>query len=206
MKTMNARQVISILLLLLGGLLAVMPFPGKYSLYARPDRLLEESLDKNSSFTADQVARFVVTEDSTIQLIDLRTPAEYQQFNIPGSISLPYAAFLETDPGPFLNKPEIRNVFYSNGDMNASYALILARGLGYKNCFVLKGGLNAWYDSIMNSKFAGVSISARENALFETRLKARRLFLEVNSMPDSLKSKYIASKRFDPKKLDGGCE
>jgi rhodanese-related sulfurtransferase len=206
MKTMNARHVITIILLLLGGLLAVMPYPGKFSLNARPDQLLAESLDENSSFTADQVARFVVTEDSTIQLIDLRRPAEYRQFNIPGSISLPYEAFLESDPDPFLNKSGIRNVFYSNGDRNAAYALILARGLGYKNCFVLKGGLNAWYDSIMNSKFAGVSISARENALFETRMKAKRLFLEVNSMPDSMKHKYIASKRFDPKKLDGGCE
>jgi rhodanese-related sulfurtransferase len=206
MKTMNARQVISIILLLLGGLLAVMPLPGKYSLHISPDRLLEESLDENNSVTADQVARFLVTEDSTIQLIDLRTPAEYQQFNIPGSVNLPYTEFLEGDPEPFLNQPGRRNIFYSNGDMNASYAMILATGLGYKNCSVLKGGMNAWYDSIMNSKFTGVSISARENALFETRMKARRLFLEVNSMPDSLKSKYIASKRFDPKKLDGGCE
>ena len=100
----------------------------------------------------------------------------------------------------------MRNIFYSNGDMDANYALILARGLGYKNCFVMKGGLNAWYETIMNSEFTGERISASENALFETRMKARSLFNEVNSMPDSLKLAYIASKRFDPKKLDGGCE
>jgi hypothetical protein len=70
----------------------------------------------------------------------------------------------------------------------------------------MKGGLNAWYARIMNSEFEGTKISARENALFETRLKARTLFTEVNSMPDSLKAAFIASKRFDPKKLDGGCE
>jgi rhodanese-related sulfurtransferase len=206
MKNINFRKVISVILVLLGGLLAIMPFPGKYSLQGRPQQLLAESMDENNSFTADQVARYVVTEDSTVQLIDVRSAEEFQKFNIPGSVNLPYAEFLERDPEPFLNKPEIKNIFYSNGDRNAVYAMVLAKGLGFKNCFAMKGGLNAWYESIMNSKFKAGKISARENALFETRLKARRLFLEVNSMPDSLKNKYIASKRFDPKKLDGGCE
>jgi rhodanese-related sulfurtransferase len=203
---MNARQVISIILILLGGLLAIMPGSGKYSLHARPDRLLAESFDENSSFTADQVAHFVVKEDSSVQLIDLRTPAEFRQYNIPGSVNLPYEDFLARDPDPFLNRPEIKNIFYSNGDLNANYALILARGLGYKNCYTLKGGLNAWFENVMNSEFQRGRITARENALYETRLEARRLFTEINSLPDSLKLKFIASKRFDPKKLDGGCE
>ncbi len=54
--------------------------------------------------------------------------------------------------------------------------------------------------TIMNSEFTGDKISARENALFETRFRARNLFNEVNSMPDSMKLAFIASKRFDPKK------
>ncbi len=159
-----------------------------------------------TAFSVDQVARFVTTQDSTVQLIDLRTPPEFREFNIPGAVNLPYDEFLVKDPEPYFNQPHLRSILYSNGDMDANYALVLARGLGYKNCFVMKGGLNAWYEVIMNSEFTGDKISARENALFETRMKARRLFTEVNSLPDSLKLQYIASKRFDPKKLDGGCE
>jgi sulfur-carrier protein adenylyltransferase/sulfurtransferase len=203
---MNTRQIISVILLLLGGLLAFMPLSGKYMLRAKPDRLLSDVLDESTGFTVDQVARFVTTEDSTVQLIDLRTPREFSEFNIPGSVNLPYIQFLERDLEPYLGQPNMRIILYSNGDMDANYALVLARGLGYKNCFVMKGGLNAWYEAIMNSEFAGERISARENALFEIRMKARRLFTEVNSLPDSLKLQYIASKRFDPKKLDGGCE
>jgi rhodanese-related sulfurtransferase len=203
---MNPRQIITAILLMLGGLLAFLPLSGKYSLYVKPHRLLTETLDEGNSFTADQVARFVVTEDSTVQLIDLRTPEEFRQFNIPGSVNLPYADFLVKDPDPYLNVPGIRHIFYSNGDVNSAYALIISGGLGYKNCYVMKGGLNAWYETVMNSEFSGSKISARENALFETRLKARTLFNEVNSMPDSLKLAYMATKRFDPKKLDGGCE
>jgi len=203
---MNTRQAISVILLLLGGLLSFMPLSGRYSLREKPERLLPEVLDETTGFTVDQVARFVTAQDSTVQLIDLRTPQEFRQFNIPGSVNLPYDEFLGKDLEPYFDQPHIRNIFYSNGDMDANYALILARGLGYKNCFVMKGGLNAWYEVIMKTEFSGEKISARENALFETRMKARRLFTEVNSLPDSLKLQYIASKRFDPKKLDGGCE
>jgi len=203
---MNTRQIISVILFLLGGLLTFMPLSGKYTLRAKPDRLLSDVLDETTGFTVDQVARFVTTEDSTVQLIDLRTLREFSEFNIPGSVNLPYVQFLERDLEPYLGQPNMRIILYSNGDMDANYALVLARGLGYKNCFVMKGGLNAWYEAVMNSEFTGERISARENALFEIRMKARRLFTEVNSLPDSLKLQYIASKRFDPKKLDGGCE
>jgi rhodanese-related sulfurtransferase len=203
---MTARQIITSILLLLGGIMLFIPLSGKYSLRANPGQVLATVLDESNSFTADQVARFVVTEDSTLQLIDLRTPAEYRESNIPGSVNIPWEDFLKKDLGPYLDDPGMRHVFYSNGDLNSGYAQTLAIGLGYKNCFVMKGGLNAWYARIMNSEFEGTKISARENALFETRLKARTLFTEVNSMPDSLKAAFIASKRFDPKKLDGGCE
>jgi rhodanese-related sulfurtransferase len=203
---MTTRQIITSILLVLGALLAFLPLSGKYSMHVKPSQVLAAALDESNSFTADQVARFVVTEDSTLQLIDLRTPEEFRICNIPGSVNIPYAEFLKADPAPYLNAPGMRHIFYSNDDLNAGYAQTLSLGLGYKNCFIMKGGMNAWYAAVMNSEFKGDKISARENALFETRLKARNLFNEVNSMPDSLKLAYIASKKFDPKKLDGGCE
>jgi hypothetical protein len=58
----------------------------------------------------------------------------------------------------------------------------------------------------MNSKFTGEKISARENALYETRTRAKKMFTEMNSLPDSLKLKFILSKHLAAKKLDGGCE
>lgn len=75
-----------------------------------------------------------------------------------------------------------------------------------ENIYVMKGGLNEWFNTVMNSSFTGDSISARENALFETRTRARKLFAEINSLPDSLKLKFIKAKHTTAKKLDGGCE
>jgi len=202
---MNMRQKISVLLLLLGLILAFLPISGNYSFHGKPDRLLSEVLDENTYFSPDQVARFVVTEDSTVQLIDLRPPAEFNSFSLPGSINIPYSELLSKDLESLLNR-DVRNIFYSNGDLDANCALVIATGLGFKNNYVLMGGLNEWYRVVMNSAFTGERITARENALFETRTRAGKLFTEMNNMPDSLKVKYRESKEIERKKLDGGCE
>jgi rhodanese-related sulfurtransferase len=203
---MNAREKLSAILLSMGLILALMPLSSNRSFNTRPDKVLEEALDMNTYLTADQVARLIISEDKTIQLIDLRSNEEFNRFNIPGAINIPYNEFLDKDPESILHNKESKYIFYSNGDLFSNYALVLARGLRYNNTYVMKGGLNEWFGSVMNSSFTGDKISARENALFETRVRARKMFTEINSLPDSLKQKYIEAKDIDAKKLDGGCE
>jgi len=205
-KKMNTREKFSVALLCLGLILALLPLSGSRSFTVKPQKLLSEVLDGDTYLTADQVARFVVSEDSSVQIIDLRTPEEFRSVNIPGSVNIPYSSILDSDPGSILNNGKSRNIFYSNGDFDSNSALAIARGLNLKNTYVMKGGLNEWFNTVMNSNFSGDRISARENALFETRTRAKKMFTELNSMPDSLKLKFIQSKHMAAKKLDGGCE
>jgi rhodanese-related sulfurtransferase len=203
---MNTRVKFSVGLLGLGLILALLPLSGSRSFTVNPKKLLSEVLDNSTYFTVDQVAKFMVYEDSSVQIIDLRTPEEFRTLNIPGSINVPYSKLLDNDPGSFLNNGKARNIFYSNGDFDSNFAIAIERGLNFNNTYVMKGGLNEWFNTVMNSNFTGERISARENALFETRTRARKMFNEMNSMPDSLKMKFIRSKHIAAKKLDGGCE
>jgi len=203
---MNAREKLSVILISMGLILALLPLSSNRSFNAKPHKVLEEALDRSTYLTADQVARLIVSEDKTIQLIDLRSAEEFSSFNIPGSLNIPYNEFLDNDPEKILNNKEIKYIFYSNGDLFSNYALIIARGLKYSNTYVMKGGLNEWFSTVMNSSFSGDKITARENALFETRMRARKMFTEINSLPDSLKQKFIEARHIAAKKLDGGCE
>jgi len=203
---MKTREKISAILIGLGVILAVIPLTSNSSFIAKPINLFSEITDENNAFTVDQVARFISTEDSTLQLIDLRPVTEFAQMNIPGSVNVPYSDFLKSDPGLILNDKNMKYVFYSNGDLNAGYALAIARGMKYNNTFIMKGGLNDWFETVMNSSFSGEVISARENALFEARTKSKRLFNDFNSLPDSMKMKYMQARLGEAKKLDGGCE
>lgn len=203
---MNIREKFSAGLLCMGLILAILPLSGNRSFIIRPKVLLPEVLDEKSYFTVDQVALFIVSEDSTIQIIDLRSPEEFRRMNIPGSINSPYTDIFKSDPGSLFSNEKIRSILYSNGDFDSNSALVIAMGLNYKNVFVMRGGMNEWFNTVMNSNFIGEKISARENAIFETRTKARNMFNDLNSLPDSLKMKFIEGKRSAAKKLDGGCE
>jgi rhodanese-related sulfurtransferase len=203
---MNPRTTISAILLSFGLMLALLPLTATRSFTGKPQTILEKSGNEERYLTPDQVARFIVAEDTTIQIIDLRSSEEYIAMSLPGSLNLPYTQMLTRDPAYIFDKKGIKTILYSNGDLNASYALAIAEGLNFDNVYIMKGGLNEWFKTIINSSFTGEKISARENALFETRTRARRLFNELNSLPDSLKIKYLASKQGEAKKLDGGCE
>jgi rhodanese-related sulfurtransferase len=203
---METRKKISLLLILLGILLAFLPLTANRSFTVKPVRLLSEVLNEEASFTVDQIAEFIVREDSTIQLIDLRSSEESKKMTMPGAINIPYSEFIRKDPEIYLNNKDIKNIFFSNGDLESSYALVYARGLGYKNSYLMEGGVSEWRKIIIETKFTGDRITARENALFETRKRAGDMFTELNSLPDSLKTRFLESKRFSAKKLDGGCE
>jgi len=203
---MNAREKYTVILLSLGCILALLPLSANRSLTVRPQKLLSEVLDETTYFTVDQVARFIVSEDSTVQIIDLRPVEEYLSVTIPGSLNVPYNEFLSNDQSSLFNKGPVKTILYSNGDIESNFALVMAKGLNFKNIYVMRGGLNEWFLTIMNSRFTGERISARENALFEARTRAARLFADINSLPDSLKMKYMEAKQVAAKKLDGGCE
>ena len=203
---MNFRIKFSLALLATGLLVAFIPLSGNRSLTERPGVVISRLAGDERSLSVDQVARKIVTEDTLFHLIDVRSEDEYHLLSLPGALNLPYQEMLKTDPTTYLADGNVVNILYSNDDYDAGFAMALAAGLGYDNCAVMTGGLNEWFRTVMNSKFSGERITARENALYETRTRAAKLFTEMNSLPDSLKSKYLNASRFDPKKLDGGCE
>lgn len=202
---MNTRETFTAVLLGLGAILAFLPDVSN-RLNEKPGRLALSLSEGKTAYTVDQVARFIVSNDSTLRLIDLRSPLEFRQSSLPGAINIPYVEFLKNSNTDLSGPEMMKNIIYSNGDIDANAALVIARGRKIRNVFVMQGGMNEWFRTVMNSTFTGDRISVRENALFETRTRAGKLFNEINSLPDSLKQKLLASKKTDRKKLDGGCE
>jgi rhodanese-related sulfurtransferase len=203
---MEVRKKISVILLMFGILLTILPLSSSRSFIVNPSKLLSEVLNPDVSFTVDQTAKFIVNEDTTVVIIDLRSNEEFRKICLPAAVNIPYNNFIKSDPALYFNDKSKRNIFYSNGDFYSNYALVYSRGLGYRNTYVMSGGLNEWFRTIMESKFSGERISARENSLFEIRTKAGKLFTQFNTLPDSLRGKFMVSARFTARKLDGGCE
>ncbi|HAZ04394.1 MAG: hypothetical protein A2W95_08290 [Bacteroidetes bacterium GWA2_40_14] len=202
---MNARVLISIWLVGMGLILALLPNNQTTMGQLKPSELVEKMKQNDGLISVDQLARLLVNEDSTILLIDLRSPDEYKECNIPGSVNIPYAKLMDKEFGGYLEQNEMKRIFYSNSEIISTQAWVLVAEMGYKNTFILQGGMNSWYQTVMNGRFEGERITARENALFETRMKARNLFIETNSLPDSIRFQFKIAKQKNRKKLDGGC-
>lgn len=203
---METGRKISLLLIMLSLILALLPLTSHRSFTGKPHNLFAGVLSEESAISVDRVAEYIVKEDSTIQLIDLRAPEAFGKQTMPGAVNVPYKDLIGKDPDIWLGNKDIRSIFYSDNVAEQSYALVFARGLGYDNVFTMDGGMGEWMETVVESKFSGERITARENALFETRRRAGEMFTTLNSLPDSLKVKFMESKKFSAKKLDGGCE
>lgn len=202
---METRIKLTVFLLGIGVILAFIPEQKSLRFRLNPHELVTKALDEHNFFTADQVARFINSEDSTIQLIDVRVSDEFKKSSLPGAINIPLKDLLNPDWEGWINQKKMKVIYYSGTNFEASMAWTFATGLGYNGSFVMKGGLDEWNKTIMMSQFEGNTITARENALFENRFRARKLFNEMNSLPDSLKVKYLETKRLKRERLDGGC-
>jgi len=200
---MDARIKYSVLLVGVGIILAFLP---SKSFRLKSNELLSKSVSEEMYFSVDQVARFVNSEDSTVQIIDLRVAEEFKVCNIPGSINIPFSDLLNPLWEPVLNQKQVKNILYGNDDQTANYAWTLVTGMGYPNNYVMKGGLNEWFKTVMLSEYSGEKITPAENARFENRLNARKTFTQINSLPDSLKTQFFNAKMLKESKLDGGCE
>jgi rhodanese-related sulfurtransferase len=173
---MKIRKEISLLLILLSLILAFLPLSANRSFSEKPAGLLADVLGDDVSITPDEVAEFIVREDPSFSLIDLRPEAEYRIKAIPGAVNVPWAEFVKSDPDKWLGNRDIRTVFYSTGNSEADYALVFARGMGYDNCNIMDGGMAEWERTILDTEFSGERITARENALYETRRRAGEMY------------------------------
>jgi rhodanese-related sulfurtransferase len=203
---MSLRVKISVFLILAGCFLAFFPAAKQDRFRVKPAQLAGWASSDSSAVTAEEVAKFLIAETPGITLIDVRDGSAFAECSLPGAVNIPLKELTVVEHRDLLGRKSGKNIFYSNGDELSTAALILAAGSGYRNCYRLTGGMNAWFTRVMNASFSGDRLSARENAILTNLFEAGRMFIRYNSLPDSLKSKLSAVRQMERKKLDGGCE
>ena len=127
----------------------------KYSSQILPENLLLQIIDETRFYTTDEVASLIISGDPSIQLIDVRSEAEYNAYSLPGAINIPLDSLLNLDEEgdyiweAYLNDESKTNILYSTGSVYAAQAWMITRRLNYEHNRVMKGGLNKWVETIM---------------------------------------------------------
>jgi len=193
----------------LGIIIAAVPenTTSKYKLTAQ--ELLNEIRSGEQFMSSDYIADQLIGGDESIQIIDIRTPSEYEKYSLPGAINIPFSKILDDEWIDYLDQDIKTNVFYSNGSLKANEAWMILRQLGYENNYVLQGGLNYWAETILNPQNPGTSVADDEIAKYDLRKGASIVFGSSTSPITSTKvtkqkpKKII--KRKKKKRAAGGC-
>ncbi len=148
--TLSPRMVITAVLLSLGLIIAAVPKNTTKPYKLTAAQILDEIKSGTQYLEPEQVAQMLVEKDPYLQLIDIRPQNEFEKFSLPGAISIPVDNLLSPDQAEVFDQDVRLNVFYGNGTTQANEAWMLLRQLGYKNIYVLRGGLNYWAEAILN--------------------------------------------------------
>jgi len=152
----------------------------------------------------------IVNKDPLLQLIDVRSQEEFEKYSLPGAINIPMADLLSDQYTDILNQDVNMNVFYSNGTLNANEAWMITRQLGYTNNYVLEGGLNYWFDTIMNPQKPASTSSDEEFAKYDYRKGAGQALGGGNAVQNeqlqvSPAARPVIKAVAKKKKASGGC-
>ncbi len=126
----------------------------------------------NRTLTTDLVAKEIIKGNPIIFLVDVRTQEEFDNYSIPGAINIPLKELPPDDWKTSLNQDVLDIVFYSNDDILSEKAWILCKQQGPKNIYVLDGGLNKWFETIIEPKIPDETASTSEFELFSFRMGA----------------------------------
>lgn len=203
---MNARVFLSVNMIAISLILLVFPAGEANKGQPSPQQEVYNLEQIRQIIDVDKAARLINERDTNYQIIDIRSSEEFLASSLPGSINIPLNELLAPEWQGYLKQEERINILYSNGDYYSNLALAMLSSKGYSGNIALKGGLNEWFTVIMNTEFKGGRITARENALYENRTKAKNLFTQINSLPDSLKNNFLEAKLLTEQELIGGCE
>jgi rhodanese-related sulfurtransferase len=206
----NTRIILAIIYIPVAFILAFAPVKTNKQETLKADELLEEVNSSVQFVSPEEVADRIIKQDPFLQLIDVRTPEEFEQFSLPGAINIPLSQLLDDEYSTILNQYDYTNVLYSNGTVSASQAWLLARMQGYENNYVLMGGLNYWAEAIMNPEPPSSISPNEEIAKYNFRKGASQALggsvSEADVQPTILNAPKPPIRKSAPKKrVQGGC-
>lgn len=169
---MKPLKLLAFFIIPLGIIIAAVPADKTKHFKLTADELLQEAGAGVQFISPDAVADMLVKKDPSLQLIDVRTPEEFDAYSLPGAINVPLSNLLSDQFTDILNQDAKMNVFYSNGSVTANQAWMITRQLGYQNNYVLQGGLNYWFGNILSPQAPTQTSSDEEFAKYDFRKSA----------------------------------
>ncbi|MCF7807935.1 MAG: rhodanese-like domain-containing protein [Candidatus Marinimicrobia bacterium] len=169
---MTIRNIVFLGMVFLGVVIAMVPENTTKPYKLTAEEMVIEVQSAAEMVSADNVAHWLISKDPSLQLIDVRSPDEFQKYHLENAINIPLSVILEDEYRDIVDQGVKMNVLYSNGTLDSHKGWMILRQLGFENNYVLQGGLNYWFDTIMNPQAPSVYSADEEFAKYDFRKAA----------------------------------
>lgn len=205
---MEKKYIVPVIILLsLGVWFVFMPEVDNSKKEMSPEQLLTKLNETSRFYSSDKIANLIINKDPGFLLIDVRPNEEYKEYSLPGAINIPLDSLLNPENEVFINQSQRNTIFFSNDEIKAETAWILCTRLQYKNNYVLSGGLNNWFETIINPSQPKQIEDNEAMALYRSRVAASMFFTGSSSSLPTVNSKPVTFVKSSPNKqrAEGGC-
>jgi len=152
----------------------------------RADQLLLKSMKKGHFINSDDLADKIISGDPSLLLVDLRDSVQYAKYSLPNSLNVPYGKILDKDYIGYFDQDQFKVVLYSNDHLIAEQAWLILSSKNFSDLYVLKGGLNEFFNTIIRPQEPVATAPESEFNKYNTR-KAAGYYFGV-PMPRSVKN------------------
>jgi rhodanese-related sulfurtransferase len=121
--------------------------------------------------TVDELAYRIMHQDKDLQIFDFRTADEFNKFRLPASRSYTTNNLFEKEPGKLLLIKGKINVVVAEDEYAECKIAQIAKGLGFKNIYILQGGLPEFVNQIIEYK--SVAVAGNQTALDTDRFRTK---------------------------------
>ena len=158
----------------------------------KPESLLAAINDPSRFLTTDDITDRLVKKDPALMLIDVRTAAQFNAFAIPGAINIPIDSLLSASAQEQMSQKGIDKVFYSSSDVTSDQAWIICKRQEMERIYVLRGGVNEWFNTIVKAVKPPETASVKAIELYQFRIAACQHFF---SNPEMAVTSVTAEKK-----------
>ncbi len=171
-----------------------------------PQQLLMEIVQPTRYVNTDLVAKMIIQNDPSLELIDVRSANEFGKFSLTNAINIPLDSLINESSLDYFGIPGTKVVFISNDDIEADQAWVLTKRLGFNSIYVMKGGLNRWMETIIQPQKPSDDSPLTAFETYEFRNGARLYFTGVKiDNEETGKVKVVVRRKKKSAAASGGC-
>jgi rhodanese-related sulfurtransferase len=174
-----------------------------------PKLLLSSVVDKSHYLSVDQVTHRIIENDPTLMLIDLRPADQFKALALPGSINIQPDSLMSNSNTELYRQPGKDKVLYANADLTAEKAWLICTRYSVNRIYVMKGGINEWFTTIIKEQTASPTASTTELDLISFRNAARQYFtgagIQTKAPVTPTNEKIQVTRKAPAAKSGGGC-